>query len=78
MARDGIWKSWEAVKKTVSEKAFHWSGEHGRANQHNNVVSLPCTKNCILAQEDIFWYEMTAGIQIAALDRNHNVNREQV
>ena len=54
MARDGIWKSWEAVKKTISEKAFHWSGEHGRANQHNNVVSLPCTKNCILAQEDIF------------------------
>lgn len=73
MARDGIWKSWEATKNTVKEKVSHWFGEHDSASQHNNVRSLPCTENCILAQEHIFWHEMIAGTQVAALDRNNNI-----
>ena len=79
MVRDGIRKSWEAVENTVWENPSRWSGEHDRAGQHNNARGLSCTENCILAQEDIFWHEkMIAGTKIAALDHNHNVNREQV
>lgn len=70
MARDGIPK---VIKNAVWENASRWSGEHKRAGQHNNVRSLPCTENCILAQEHIFWHEMIAGTQVAALDRNNNI-----
>ena len=60
-------------------KRFSLVWRNDRAGQHGNAKSLSALKIAYLPKKTFFGIEkMIAGTQIAALDHNHNVNREQV